>query len=449
MEASYTPPLTTMSLITSKEGAHLVPGQWMLKEYDWFQELSAQICRATSFCDEKGISQNFSSPYTPEQNGVAERKNITLIEAARTMLNGLVLSKYFWTEAVRISCYTQNRSIIVKRHDRTSYETFRERIPDINYFHVFGCLMFIHNHKDHLGKFDAKDDDGYFLRYSLNSKAFRMFNTRRQQMEDTYHVTFDESIKAIRFTNTSMDEIGINDSSRYPPDEYSLMSPSLKYLIKPFTSSHLVPHNRWSKDQHVKLVNIIGDPGEGMLTRSMATKLTAASTSECLFAEFLSKIEPKKEEGIDYDETFAPMARMEAIRIFLAFATYMNFIIFQMDVKSAFLNGKLKEEVYVKQTPCFESSEFIDYVCKLDKAHYGLKQAPTACSLVKTPMVPTNNLGHDLAGKLVNETSYRGMIRSLMYLTATRPDIQFSIVVCARYQSNIKESHLIAVKRIL
>ncbi|GKD55602.1 retrovirus-related pol polyprotein from transposon TNT 1-94, partial [Tanacetum coccineum] len=85
-----------------------------------------------SFCDEKGISQNFSSPYTPEQNGVAERKNITLIEAARTMMNGLVLSKHFWTEAVRIACYTQNRSII-----------------------------------DHLGKFDAKADDGYFLGSSL------------------------------------------------------------------------------------------------------------------------------------------------------------------------------------------------------------------------------------------------------------------------------------------
>ncbi|GJV03938.1 retrovirus-related pol polyprotein from transposon TNT 1-94 [Tanacetum coccineum] len=137
-----------------------------------------------------------------------------------------------------------------------------------------------------------------------------------------------------------------------------------------------------------------GDPGEGMLTKSMAAKLTVASTSECLFANFLSKIEPKKgmstwttqdglmhfqEEGIENDETFAPVARMEVIRIFLAFATYMNFKVYQMDVKSAFLNGKLKEEVYVKQPPGFESSEFPDYVYKLNKALYGLKQAPRAC----------------------------------------------------------------------
>ncbi|GJZ83340.1 retrovirus-related pol polyprotein from transposon TNT 1-94 [Tanacetum coccineum] len=264
--------------------------------------------------------------------------------------------------------------------------------------------------------------------------------------------------------------------------------------------------------------HITNQASTSMLTRSMVAKLTAASASECLFADFLSKIEPKKvfevlkhpgwidamqdelnqfyrnkvrtlvplpygkiaigskwvfrnkkdehgtttknkarlvaqgysqEEEINYDETFAPVARMEAIRIFLAFAAYMNFKVYQMDVKSTFLNGKLKEEVYVKQPPGFESSEFPDFVCKLDKALYGLKQAPKACSSVKTPMVPPNNLGPDLAGKSVNDTSYRGMIGSLMYLTATRPDIQFSIVLCARYQSNPKESHLIAVKRIL
>ncbi|GKA17773.1 retrovirus-related pol polyprotein from transposon TNT 1-94 [Tanacetum coccineum] len=157
-----------------------------------------------------------------------------------------------------------------------------------------------------------------------------------------------------------------------------------------------------------------------MLIRSMAAKLTVAYVS----VDFLYEIEPKKvsealkhpgwvdamqeelnhfyrnnvwtlvplpserhpyaqmgysqEEGIDYDETFAQVAMMEAIRIFLAFATYINFIIFQMDVKSAFLNGKLKEEVYVKQPRGFKSSEFPDYVCKLDKSLYGLKEAPRA-----------------------------------------------------------------------
>nr|GFB56820.1 retrovirus-related Pol polyprotein from transposon TNT 1-94 [Tanacetum cinerariifolium] len=132
-----------------------------------------------SFYDEKGISQNFSSPYTPEQNCVAERKNRTLIEAAKTKLNGLVLSKHSWTEAVRIACYAQNRPVIVKRHDKTPYEIFKERILDISYFYVFGCLVFNQNHKDYLNEFDAKADDRYFLGYSFVSKAFIVFNTRR------------------------------------------------------------------------------------------------------------------------------------------------------------------------------------------------------------------------------------------------------------------------------
>ncbi|GJT09278.1 retrovirus-related pol polyprotein from transposon TNT 1-94 [Tanacetum coccineum] len=397
-------------------------------------------------------------------------------------------------------------------------EYSRERIPNISYFHVFGCHVFIHNHKDHLGKFDAKADYGYFLGYSSVSKAFRVYNTRRQQIEETYHVTFDESMKAIRFTNTSVDEIEIDDSSRYSPDEFQEDDPSRQY-------QHEIPHikddegppdqikTKGIHEQNVQNDQMITQPTDvpsrnntevsgsiteplvpdvtqshitnqastSMLTRSIAAKLTTASTSECLFVDFLSEIEPEKvfmnkkdehgtttknkarlvaqgfsqEEGIDYDETFAPVARMEAIRIFLAFATYMNFKVYQMDVKSAFLNGKLKEEVYVKQPPGFESSEFLDYVYKLDKALYGLKQAPRAWNLhkkyeisdsssMKTPMVPPNNIDPDLAGKSVNETSYRGVIGSLMYLTARRHDIQFSTILCARYQSNPKESHLIA-----
>ncbi|GJZ16866.1 retrovirus-related pol polyprotein from transposon TNT 1-94 [Tanacetum coccineum] len=261
----------------------------------------------------------------------------------------------------------------------------------------------------------------------------------------------------------------------------------------------------------------------------------------------------RQEEGIDYDETFAPVARLEAIRIFLAYAAYMGFMVYQMDVKSAFLNGKISEEVYVQQPPGFESSEFPNHVCKLDKALYGLKQAPRAwyetlskfliqhkfvrgtidntlftyktksdviivqiyvddiifgstsdkmskqfaklmtkkyemsmmgeltyflgfqikqdfrgisicqekyvkdllkkydladSASVKCLMLPPNNLGPDESGVSVNETLFRGMIGSLMYLTASRPDIQFSTCLCARYQANPKESHLVAVKRI-
>ncbi|GJU75135.1 retrovirus-related pol polyprotein from transposon TNT 1-94, partial [Tanacetum coccineum] len=440
-----------------------------------------------SFCDEKGISQNFSSPYTPEQNGVAERKNNTLIEAARTMLNGSVPSKHFWTEAVRIACYTQNRSIIVKRHDKTLYEIFRERIPDINYFHVFGCPVFIHNHKDHLGKFDAKADDGYFLGYSFVSKAFKVFNTRRQQIEETYHVTFDEMI-ALNETDIPLTEDIegpydlINTEGTHNQNvqnEQITTQPTegpsgnnTKVLVS--INESLVPDALQS--------HISNQASTSMLTKSMAAKLTDASTSECLFADFLSKIEPKKvfealkhpgwvdamqeelnhlfrnkvwtlvplpygkiaigskwvfrnnkdehgittknkarlvaqgysqEEGIDYDETFAPVYVDDIIfgstsyKLCKQFEKLMTkkFEMRMMEKLTYFLGLQIKQDdkgISISQE---------QYTRNLLK-----KYEISNCSSLKTPMVPPNNLGPDLTGK---------------------------------YQSNPKESHITVVKRIL
>ncbi|KAI3769448.1 hypothetical protein L6452_00550 [Arctium lappa] len=127
-----------------------------------------------------------------------------------------------------------------------------------------------------------------------------------------------------------------------------------------------------------------------------------------------------------------------AIRMFLAYAAHKNFIVFQMDVKTAFLNGILREEVYISQPEGFVNQEKPNHVYILDKAIYGLKQAPRACT----------KIGIDPSGKAVDVRTYRGMIGSLMYLTSSRPDIMFSTCLCARYQANPKEIHLSVVKRI-
>ncbi|KAL6541144.1 hypothetical protein OROMI_025027 [Orobanche minor] len=182
-----------------------------------------------------------------------------------------------------------------------------------------------------------------------------------------------------------------------------------------------------------------------------------------------------QEEGIDYDETFAPVARIEAIIIFLAFAAHKNFFVYQMDVKSAFLNGDLDKEVYVEQPPGFVNTDGVDLVYRLRKALYGLKQAPRSCkfemsifinqekynkellnkfamSISKsssTPMSTSMQISADEAGKPVYQSLYRKLIGSLLYLTASRPDIQFVVGVCARYQVKPKESHFIIDKRIL
>ncbi|GKB77484.1 retrovirus-related pol polyprotein from transposon TNT 1-94, partial [Tanacetum coccineum] len=237
-------------------------------------------------------------------------------------------------------------SIIVKRHLKNPYEIFHGRLLNISFLHVFRCPIYIHNHKYHLGKFDEKANDGYFLGYSPVSKAYRVFNTRRQKTEETYDITFDESTKAIKFLK--LIDITIAESERYPPDEFiHLYEASQRYQVdcnivqykepyekpepvvtkvteplnhtndnpiignhtdtedvqitKPSSSSikdasaqiqvlsipietpspspslgSLVPQDRWSRDKHIELVDIVGNPRARMFTKAMAKELSVA-----------------------------------------------------------------------------------------------------------------------------------------------------------------------------
>ncbi|GJY21688.1 ribonuclease H-like domain-containing protein [Tanacetum coccineum] len=150
-----------------------------------------------------------------------------------------------------------------------------------------------------------------------------------------------------------------------------------------------------------------------------------------------------QEEGIDFEESFALVTRLKAVRIFVAYEAHKNFLIYQMDVKTEFLNGPLKDEVFVHQPDGFVDPDFPNHVYRLKKALYGLKQAPGAC----TPMA-TSKLDADLYGTQVDQTKYHSMIGGLMYLTASRPDIAFATFVCACYQARPTKNHLKEVKRI-
>ncbi|GJU76823.1 retrovirus-related pol polyprotein from transposon TNT 1-94 [Tanacetum coccineum] len=188
----------------------------------------------------------------------------------------------------------------------------------------------------------------------------------------------------------------------------------------------------------------------------------------------------RQEEEIDFEESFALVARLEAIRIFLAFAAHMNMVVYQIDVKTAFLNGNLREEIYVGQPDGFVDPDNPYHVYKLKKSLYGLKQAPRTegkglllisqsprgifinqskyaleslkkydfdtCDPVDTPTVEKSKLDEDKEGKTVDPSYYRGMIGTLFYLTANRPDLQFAICMCAWYQAWPTEKHLHAVK---
>ncbi|GKC53995.1 retrovirus-related pol polyprotein from transposon TNT 1-94 [Tanacetum coccineum] len=227
-------------------------------------------------------------------------------------------------------------SIIVKRHGKTTYDVFRGRSPDINYFHMFGCHVFIHNHRDHLGKFDKKADDAFFLRYYVVDKAFRIFNIKRQEMEWTYHVTFNEVDEVITQTSIKGDEINFNVNKSFPNDEFlvprnpsqstrnddyplyvpafdplstnniiipGLVIPTTQDINSPNESPELSivddypVHNEPDYSELSKNHSDTSDYQNitaGLTTRSRVRDSEAASTHECLYVNFLSVIEPKK-----------------------------------------------------------------------------------------------------------------------------------------------------------
>ncbi|GJW87279.1 putative ribonuclease H-like domain-containing protein [Tanacetum coccineum] len=145
------------------------------------------------FCREKGIKREYSIARTPQQNGVAERRNKTLIEAAKTMLADSKLPTTFWAEAVSTACYVQNRVLVVKPHNKTPYELFKGFKPTLSFMRPFGCYDTILNTLENLGKFDGKSDESFFVGYSLSSKAFRVYNTRTRRVEENLHIEFLEN----------------------------------------------------------------------------------------------------------------------------------------------------------------------------------------------------------------------------------------------------------------
>jgi len=176
--------------------ANIIQNQISLKIISLRSDHGAEFVnhRFEDYSDEFGISHNFSCPRTPQQNGVVERKNRVLEELARTMINEMKLPKCFWADAINTACHVLNRVIIRSILDKTPYKLLKGRKPNLSHLRVFGCKCFVSNDgKDKLGKFDAKADDGIFLGYSYNSKAYRVFNKWTLTVEESIHVAFDET----------------------------------------------------------------------------------------------------------------------------------------------------------------------------------------------------------------------------------------------------------------
>nr|GEW89277.1 retrovirus-related Pol polyprotein from transposon TNT 1-94 [Tanacetum cinerariifolium] len=529
----------------------------------------------------------------------------------------------FWPLRMRLveslNHLSQNRVLVTKPHNKTPYELLIGRTPNLDFMKPFGCPVTILNTLNHLGKFERKVDEGFLVGYSVNSKAFRVFNSRTKRVEENLHIEFLENKpnitgrgieinanagKAIpekasdheyilllfrpSITQSLKDkdagevpekgddgvskESGIDNQEKTDSStqDISTAEPSINTASTNINTSSLnintvgsndpkadtnnlelstavspVPTTRMHKD-HPK-EQIIGDLNLATQTRRMLN-----FSEENVMARLVAQGHTQ-EEGIDYDEVFSPVARIEAIRIFLAYASFMRIILYQMDVKSSFLYGIIKKKVYGCQPPGFEDLHFPNKVYKVEKALYGLHQAPKAwyktlstyllengfrrgtidktlfikkdrddillvqvyvddiifgstkkslCNEFKqimhkrfqmssireltfflrlqvkqkddgifisqdkyvadiikkfdfttvkttsTPMELNKTLIKDAEAEDVDVNLYRSMIRSLMYLTASRPDIMFAVCTCARFQVTPKTSHLHAVKRI-
>ncbi|GJY74962.1 putative ribonuclease H-like domain-containing protein [Tanacetum coccineum] len=615
---------------------------------------------------------------TPQQNEVAERKNRTLIEAARTMLVDSKLPTTFWAEAVNTACYVLNRVLVIKPHNKTPYELIRGRPPLIDFITIL-------NTRNHLGKFEGKADEGYFVGYSMvrflenlpnvkgngpnwlfdvdsllismNLKPVLQDRERIQELDeneasntsgkDDEPTRSDTPVSTARPTvdtaipsppvNTARPSVNTANAfeehlfERFSPFKNAFSLPPVPNIssmdntgifgnayddedveeevdMNNVNSSYTVPDTSFTKfhKDHPE-DQVIGSLKTPVQTRHM-TKTTEEhglissvhqlrrtnhkDFQNCLFACFLSQKEPKKvlqaledpswveamqnellqfkllnvwslvdlprdkwaigtkwvfrnkkdergivvknkarlvaqghtqEEGIDYDEVFAPVARIEAIRLFLAYASFKDFVVYQMDVKSAFLYGKIEEEaprawyetlstyllnngfyrgqidktlfirrhkydillvqVYVddiifgstkkemstkfeklmhdkfQMSSMGELSFFLRHQVKQKSDGIFIIQDKYVAEILKkfdfasiktasTPMETNKPLTKDKEAENVDVHLYRLMIGSLMYLTASRPDIMFVVCACARFQVTPKSSHLHAVKRI-
>nr|GFB54273.1 hypothetical protein [Tanacetum cinerariifolium] len=140
----------------------------------------------------EGIQHQTSVARTPEQNGVVERRNRTLVEAARTMLSAAKVPLFFWAKTIATACFTQNRSLVIPRHEKTPYHIINERKQSVKFFYIFGSVCYIVRDGEHFDKLKEKGDECIFVGYSTQSRAFRVYNKRIRVLMESIHVKFDE-----------------------------------------------------------------------------------------------------------------------------------------------------------------------------------------------------------------------------------------------------------------
>ncbi|GJR25796.1 retrovirus-related pol polyprotein from transposon TNT 1-94 [Tanacetum coccineum] len=320
-----------------------------------------------------GITHQTSVARTPQQNGVVERRNRTLVEAARTMLIFSNAPLFLWAEAINTACYTQNRSLIRKRYNKTPYELMQDKKPDLSFLHVFGALCYPTNDNTDLGKFDAKADIGISLLTAMASEQISSGPGLHYMTPAT--------------PSTGLVSNPVSQQPCIPPntDDWKALAPQAEdHADSPVSTSidQDAPSTKAMQEElnefeRLSVWELVPRPDKVMvITLKWIYKVKLDELGGILKnkARLVAR-GYQQEEGIDFEESFASVARLEAIRIFLAYAAHKNMVVYQMDVKTAFLNGDLREDVYVSQPNGFVDKDNPNHVYKLKKALYGLKQA--------------------------------------------------------------------------
>ncbi|GJT98156.1 retrovirus-related pol polyprotein from transposon TNT 1-94 [Tanacetum coccineum] len=254
------------------------------------------------FCNANGITHNFSAPRTPQSNGVVERKNRTLQEMSRTMLNEQSLPQKFWCNAVDTSTYILNRILIRAILGKTPYELLRGRKPTLDYFRVFGSKCFILNTKDYLTKFDPKSYEGIFLGYSQNSKAYIILNKHTRKVEESLNVTFDETPPPSKTSPLVDDDLD---------EEEAIKVTEKKNLENDIVDETL------EIDEIVNIKESRNHPLENVIGNLNQRTLRSQAQNQSNFFCFISTIEPKNVNEALTDDSWI-VAMQEELNQFIA-----------------------------------------------------------------------------------------------------------------------------------
>nr|GEU38301.1 ribonuclease H-like domain-containing protein [Tanacetum cinerariifolium] len=313
---------------------------------------------------------------TPQQNGVDEKRNRKLIETARTILADSKLPTTFWAKAVNTACYVQNKVLVVKPHNKTPYELFHGKTPTLSFMRPFGCTVTILNTIDHLVKFDGKSDEGFFVEYSLNSKAFRVLNNRTKIVEENLHIRFSENIHIVIGSGPDwqFDVDALTRTLNYEPIVAGTQSNDYN-AYPPFSQNPKSSHDNGFKPSSDDGKKVDEDPRNESECKDQEKEDNVNSTNNVDIVSSTVNAAGTNELPFDSD-----MPAVEDISTFNLSSDHEDddFVVYQMDVKSAFLYRKIKEEVYVCQPLGFKDPDFPDRVYKVEKALYELHQAPKA-----------------------------------------------------------------------